>query len=165
MLPLPLTVFANSATPVIVGNSGNYSVSVLAYTTLDKAWTVLADFKSQSVWAPDIVKSQITKDLSGVIRLEQTYQAPYTFGLPINVSLNIVLSNGTGFKYSSVPGPFLKSLNGQWSLRKSQGGVLVTHSISVDPILPSALRPLYFKAQEHNLRQWMSILKRRMEEI
>ena len=44
------------------------------------------------------------------------------------------------------------------------GGVLLRHTIQVDPHVPDLLRPLYFELSEANLLQSMAILKRLIEQ-
>ena len=95
--------------------------------------------------------------------LMQTYRAGYTFGLPIKVHLSVHEDHLKGFSYKLIQGDQLNSLEGSWMITPVAGGVQLKHQMQVSPRIPGPLQPLYYEQQEQNLRQWMSILKIRME--
>jgi hypothetical protein len=81
--------------------------------------------------------------------------------LPLLAAL--VIDAPTGFSYRLISGDRLNSLQGQWSITPVAQGVQLKHQMQVDPQVPGPLRPFYYEQQEHNLLQWMIILKRKME--
>ena len=151
------------ARPILQGTQGKYIVTEFVTTTPQKAWMELTNFNSQADWAPDIKRSRVLKRRLNDIELQQTYRAGYTFGLPIKVHLSIQQSPPTGFSYKLIKGDQLKTLQGSWSIKPVNGGVQLTHRIHVDPQLPGALRTFYYEQQEQNLREWMTLLKRRLQ--
>ena len=56
-------------------------------------------------------------------------------------------------RYRLLRGERILSLQGQWSLTRVRGGVLVDHQIALEPDLPAFLRPTYDDLNESNLRQ------------
>ena len=151
------------AKPILRGSQGDYIVTEFVTTTTQLAWEVLTNFNAQAEWAPDISQAKVLKRTGNNLELQQTYRAGYTFGLPIKARLIIQESPPTGFSYKLIKGDLLNTLQGSWKIKTVANGIQLTHQIKVDPQLPSALRPFYYEQQEKNLRQWMKILKRRME--
>ena len=96
------------------------------------------------------------------LELAQTYQAPSTFGLPIKVVLAVEEQAPRWMRYRLLRGERILSLQGQWSLTRVRGGVLVDHQIALEPDLPGFLRPTYDELNESNLRQSMVVLRRLM---
>ena len=151
------------AKPVLLGSQGNYVVTEFVSTTPQRAWAVLTDFNSQAKWAPDISQTKLLNRSGSNLELQQTYRAGYTFGLPIKARLSLHESAPNGFSYKLIQGDRLNTLQGSWSIQPVAGGVQLKHQMQVDPQVPGPLRPFYYEQQEQNLRQWMTILKRRME--
>ena len=151
------------AKPILQGSQGNYVVTEFINASPERAWAVLTNFKSQAEWAPDISETTVLKHSGRNLELQQTYRAGYTFGLPIKSRLRIQELPPKGFNYKLIQGERLNTLQGSWTITPMSGGVQLKHNILVDPKIPRLLRPLYYELQEENLRQWMSILKRRME--
>ena len=154
---------AGLAKPVLRGSQGNYVVSEFIATSTQRAWAVLTNFNGQADWAPDISQTKVLKRSGTNIELEQTYRAGYTFGLPIKARLRIKESPSGSFSYKLIQGDRLNTLQGSWTIQPVAGGVQLKHQMQVDPQVPGPLRPFYYEQQEQNLRQWMTILKRRME--
>ena len=151
------------AKPILRGSQGNYVVTEFVATTPQRAWAVLTNFNSQAEWAPDISQTKVLKRSGSNLELQQTYRAGYTFGLPIRARLSVQETPPKGFSYKLIQGDRLNTLQGNWSIQPVTGGVQLKHQMQVDPQVPGPLRPFYYEQQEQNLRQWMTILKRRME--
>ena len=151
------------AKPVLRGSQGNYVVTEFVATTPQRAWAVLTNFNSQAEWAPDISQTKVLKRSGSNLELQQTYRAGYTFGLPIKARLSVQETPPKGFSYKLIRGDRLNTLQGSWTIHPVAGGVQLKHQMQVDPQVPGPLRPFYYEQQEQNLRQWMTILKRRME--
>ena len=151
------------AKPILRGSQGNYVVTEFVATTPQRAWAVLTNFKSQAEWAPDISQTKVQKRSGSKLELQQTYRAAYTFGLPIQARLSVKETPPKGFSYKLIQGDRINTLEGSWSIQPVAGGVQLKHQMQVDPKVPGPLRPFYYEQQEQNLRQWMTILKRRME--
>ena len=151
------------AKPILRGSQGNYVVTEFVATTPQRAWAVLTNFNSQAEWAPDISRTKVLKRSGSNLELQQTYRAGYTFGLPIKARLSVQETPPKGFSYKLIHGDRLNTLQGNWSIEPVAGGVQLKHQMQVDPQVPGPLRPFYYEQQEQNLRQWMKILKQRME--
>jgi len=151
------------AKPILGGSQGNYVVTEFVATTPQRAWAVLTNFNSQAEWAPDISQTKVLKRSGSNLELQQTYRAGYTFGLPIKARLSVQETPPKGFSYKLIQGDRLNTLQGSWTIHSVAGGVQLKHQMQVDPQVPGPLRPFYYEQQEQNLRQWMTILKRRME--
>ena len=151
------------AKPLLRGDQGNYVVTEFVATTPQRAWAVLTNFNSQAEWAPDIRQTKVLKRSGSNLELQQTYRAGYTFGLPIKARLSVQETPPKGFSYKLIQGDRLNTLQGRWSIQPVAGGVQLKHQMQVDPQVPGPLRPFYYEQQEQNLRQWMTILKRKME--
>ena len=151
------------AKPILRGSQGDYVVTEFVATTPQRAWSVLTNFNSQAEWAPDISQTKVLKRSGSNLELQQTYRAGYTFGLPIKARLSVQETPPKGFSYKLIQGDRLNTLQGRWTIQTVAGGVQLKHQMKVDPQVPGPLRPFYYEQQEQNLRQWMTILKRRME--
>ena len=151
------------AKPILRGSQGNYVVTEIVSTTPQRAWAVLTSFNNQAEWAPDISQTKVLKRSGTNLELQHTYRAGYTFGLPIKARLSVQETPPIGFSYKLIRGDRLNTLQGSWTIQPVARGVQLKHHMQVDPQVPGPLRPLYYEQQENNLRQWMTILKRRME--
>lgn len=160
-LALPLSL---KAQPVLQGRSGSWTVSTQVATTPQRAWILLSDYGGQASRSPDITAVRVLQRRGNSVVLEQTYQAAYTFGLPIRVRLRIEETPPLGFRYRLIQGDSLRMLEGSWTIQPLKGGVELRHRIKVEPLLPAPLRPLYDRHQEANLIQWMTRLKQRLEQ-
>ena len=158
-----LAVSPAVAKPILRGSQGNYVITEFVSTTPQRAWAVLTNFNSQAEWAPDISQTKVLKRSGSNLELQQTYRAGYTFGLPIKARLSVQETPPKGFSYKLIQGDRLNTLQGSWTIQPVAGGVQLKHQMQVDPQVPGPLRPFYYEQQEQNLRQWMTILKRRME--
>jgi hypothetical protein len=112
---------------------------------------------------PDIKQAHVLSRSGNTLELQQTYQAPYTFGRRIRATLAVRETPPRQLRYQLIQGDQIKTLKGSWTLTPVQGGVLLQHQIQIDPAIPGVLRPLYDELFEANLLQSMRILKRLIE--
>ena len=80
---------AQSTNPVIESIEGLTTASIFASVTPERAWEVLTDYEITGPEMPDIKLAKIISRQGERIKLAQTYQAPYTFGLKIFALLEI----------------------------------------------------------------------------
>lgn len=153
-----------SAKPTLKGSQGNYVASVFVAVPLKRAWTVLTAYEGMAGVMPDIKEVSVIRRKGSLVELQQTYQAPYTFGRRIRATLAMQESAPRQLSYELIRGELIRKLTGTWTLTPVSGGVLLRHQISVDPVIPSVIRPLYYELTEANLLQSMRILKSLMEQ-
>lgn len=144
------------------GSHGSYSVSISVPVTAAKAWRVLTRYEAMAGVMPDIKQAKVLRRNGSELELAQTYQAPYTFGLPIKATLRLQERAQRSLSYALIRGERIRSLSGSWTITPIPGGVKVEHRIAVEPDLPSVLRPTYDELTEINLRESMRVLKRLM---
>jgi len=154
---------AASATSTVRGSQGNYSASVFVAAPAKRAWAVLVNYEAMAGVMPDIKEAKVLRRTGPVVELQQTYQAPYTFGRRITAVLTMRETPPRQLSYSLVRGDQIKQLQGTWTITPVTGGVQLRHQLQVDPVVPGFVRPLYFELMETNLKQSMVILKRLME--
>ena len=150
------------ADPVLTGSKGHYRARMLVPVTQARAWAVLTNYEAMAGLMPDIRQAKVLNRQGSQLELAQTYQAPSTFGLPIKVVLAVEERAPRWMRYRLLRGERILSLQGQWSLTRVRGGVLVDHQIALEPDLPAFLRPTYDDLNEANLRQSMVVLRRLM---
>lgn len=150
------------ADPVLIGSKGRYTAKFFVPVTQARAWAVLTNYEAMAGLMPDIKQAKVLNRHGSQLELAQTYQAPSTFGLPIKVVLAVEEKAPRWMRYRMLRGERILSLQGQWSLTRVRGGVLVDHQIALEPDLPAFLRPTYDDLNESNLRQSMVVLRRLM---
>jgi len=150
------------ADPVLTGSKGHYRATMVVPVTQARAWAVLTNYEAMAGLMPDIKQAKVLNRQGSQLELAQTYQAPSTFGLPIKVVLAVEEKAPRWMRYRLLRGERILSLQGQWSLTRVRGGVLVDHQIALEPDLPGFLRPTYDDLNESNLRQSMVVLRRLM---
>jgi len=155
-------VQAALADPVLTGSKGHYRATMVVPVTQARAWAVLTNYEAMAGLMPDIKQAKVLNRHGSQLELAQTYQAPSTFGLPIRVVLAVEEKAPRWMRYRLLRGERILSLQGQWSLTRVRGGVLVDHQIALEPDLPAFLRPTYDDLNESNLRQSMAVLRRLM---
>ena len=155
-------VQAALADPVLTGSKGHYRATMVVPVTQARAWAVLTNYEAMAGLMPDIKQAKVLNRHGSQLELAQTYQAPSTFGLPIRVVLAVEEKAPLWMRYRLLRGERILSLQGQWSLTRVRGGVLVDHQIALEPDLPAFLRPTYDDLNESNLRQSMAVLRRLM---
>lgn len=153
-----------AAKPSLQGSEGNYSASVFVAAPAQRAWAVLVNYEAMVGVMPDIKEAKVLRRSGPVVELQQTYQAPYTFGRRIKAVLTMRETAPRQLSYTLVRGDQIRELRGSWSITPVAGGVLVRHQLFVNPEVPGFVRPMYFELMEANLRQSMAILKRLMEQ-
>ena len=154
---------SRAAQPSLRGRKGNYTATVFVAASPNRAWTVLTNHAAMVGLMPDIKQARVLSRSGNTLELEQTYQAPYTFGQRIRATLAIRETPPRQLLYQLIQGDQIKSLKGSWTLTPVQGRVLLQHQIQIEPVIPDALRPLYDELFEANLLQSMRILKRLIE--
>jgi membrane-associated protease RseP (regulator of RpoE activity) len=162
--PEPLIAQAPAAKPTLRGKQGTYTASVFVAVPAPRAWGVLVNYEAMAGVMPDIKDAKVLRRNGPVVEVQQTYQAPYTFGRRIKAVLTMRESAPRQLSYTLVRGDQIRELRGTWTITPVAGGVQLRHQIQVDPEMPSFVRPLYFELMETNLRQSMAILKRLMEQ-
>ena len=150
------------ADPVLTGSKGHYRATMVVPVTQARAWAVLTNYEAMAGLMPDIKQAKVLNRHGSQLELAQTYQAPSTFGLPIKVVLAVEEKAPRWMRYRLLRGERILSLQGQWTLTRVRGGVLVDHQIALEPDLPAFLRPTYDDLNESNLRQSMVVLRRLM---
>ena len=155
---------ATTSKPSLQGSQGNYTASVFVAASPQRAWQVLSNYGAMAGVMPDIKEAQVLSRNGASLMLRQTYQAPYTFGLRVNATLAVRENKPHQLSYSLISSEHIRQLKGSWTITPVAGGVLLRHTIQVDPRVPDFLRPLYFELSEANLLQSMAILKRLMEQ-
>ena len=150
------------ADPVLTGSKGHYRAKMVVPVTQARAWAVLTNYEAMAGLMPDIKQAKVLNRHGSQLELAQTYQAPSTFGLPIKVVLAVEEKAPRWMRYRLLRGERILSLQGQWTLTRVRGGVLVDHQIALEPDLPAFLRPTYDDLNESNLRQSMVVLRRLM---
>jgi len=155
---------APKAKPTLQGKQGNYSASVFVAAPPQRAWAVLVNYEAMAGVMPDIKEAKVLRRTGPVVEVQQTYQAPYTFGRRIKAVLTMRESAPRQLSYELVRGDEIRELRGTWTITPVSGGVIVRHQIKLDPEIPGFVRPLYYELTEANLRQSMAILKRLMEQ-
>jgi hypothetical protein len=155
---------ATPSKPSLRGSQGTYTASVFVAASPQKAWQVLSNYGAMAGVMPDIKEAQVLSRNGASLVLRQTYQAPYTFGLRVNATLAVRENKPHQLSYSLISSEHIRQLKGSWAITPVAGGVLLRHTIQVDPRAPDLLRPLYFELSEANLLQSMAILKRLIEQ-
>ena len=151
-----------SAAQQLSGRQGRYSVEIQVPVSAQRAWAVLSRYEAMAGVMPDIRQARVVRRSGRQLELAHTYQAPYTFGLPIQARLLLEESPPLQLRYRLLSGERIRSLEGRWSITTSGTGIRLQHQIQIDPELPAMLRPLYFELSEANLLQSMRVLRQLM---
>ncbi|WP_320675171.1 SRPBCC family protein [Prochlorococcus sp. MIT 1341] len=153
-------VFAQSQSnqPELTRLSGVTTSTITVPVELNRAWEVLTGYESTAIQMPDIKKVKIIFRNGHSLRLSQTYQAPYTFGLEISALIHVKETPKKMIEYKLLKGDLIRSLRGKWKLKPIDGGTMVSHSIDIDPEIPEVFKPVFRELSETNLNQSMKIL-------
>ena len=108
---------------------------------------------------PDIKDVTIISRKGEVLKIQQTYKAPYTFGLKVKALLEVEEKPKSMLNYKLLQGNFIRKLEGNWILIPVTGGTLVAHRIEIDPEIPGILKPLFYKRFDTNLKDSMKIIR------
>ena len=129
----------------------------------DHAWTVLTNYVATGEAMPDISKVQLLSRQGNVIRLHQTYNAPYTFGLTIRATLSVKETPKTSIRFDMVEGELIRQLNGSWTITPTSMGTHLRHTITLVPELPGMLQPVFAELTRNSLRESMQRLSDLMQ--
>ena len=142
------------------GSRGRYLGSVFVPVSAQKAWTLLTNYSQLPSVVPDIKRVRVLSRQGNRVEVEQVYQAPYTFGLPIQARLLFEEQAPRSLSYSLLQADQIRRLQGSWTVLPAQGGVVLQHRIELEPNLPAALLPSYYALNETSLRQALESLRR-----
>ena len=149
--------------PTLEGKAGKYKASIIVNATPMHTWNILTNYQAMAGKMPDIKDVKLLGRAGTTARIQQTYQAPYTFGLQINATLEMQEVSPTQLIYRLIKGDQIRTLKGRWELTPLNGRTQLTHQIHIDPIVPNFVRPVYNELFEKNLRHSMAILKQMIE--
>ena len=127
------------------------------------AWAVLTNYVATGEAMPDISKVQLLSRQDNVIRMRQTYQAPYTFGLTISATLAVKETPKTSIRFDMVEGDLIRQLNGSWTITPTPTGTRLRHTITLVPELPAMLQPIFAELTRTSLRESMQRLRDLMQ--
>tara|TARA_B100001964_G_scaffold69381_1_gene78680 strand:- start:855 stop:1424 length:570 start_codon:yes stop_codon:yes gene_type:complete len=128
-----------------------------------RAWEVLTDYVTTGEAMPDISNVQLLSRQGNNVRLRQTYQAPYTFGLTISAVLGVAETPKTAIHFRLLKGDLISALSGSWTLTPTQTGTRLHHTITLVPELPDLMQPLFAQLTRTSLRESMLRLSALME--
>ncbi len=154
---------ASPAQPSLSGGDGRYRASIVVNTTPQRAWTVLTRYEAMAGQLPDIQQVRLLSRSGNSVQLQQTYQAPYTFGRRIRATLRLQENPPKQLSYQLIQGDDLRELQGSWTITPLGKSVRLTHQLRIDPVMPAFIRAVYDELFEANLLQSMRTLKRLME--
>ena len=151
---------AAQATTIQIEQSGNTRTAVMTLPVSQAhAWTVLTNYVATGEAMPDISKVQLLSRQGNLIRMRQTYQAPYTFGLTISATLAVQESPKTAINFQMLQG----KLNGSWTITPTPTGTRLRHTITLVPELPGMLQPVFAELTRNSLRESMQRLSGLMQ--
>ena len=172
-LLLPLAIISAAALPaaqaqtevnVQVEQQGNTrTASMTVAVPPQRAWEVLTDYVATGEAMPDISNVQMISRQGNNLKLRQTYQAPYTFGLTISAVLAVTETPKTAIHFRLLKGDLISSLSGSWTLTPTQSGTRLRHTITLVPELPGLMQPLFAQMTRTSLRESMRRLSALME--
>ena len=155
------STFASKNDPVVLSRvNGVTTASIMVSVPQTQAWDVLIQYEKTALKMPDIKDIKILSRKGPLIKLQQTYKAPYTFGLKIQALIEIEEKPKSMLNYRLIEGKHIRKLEGNWILIPVNGGTLVAHRIDIEPSLPGILKPLFFKSFDANLKESMVIIRR-----
>ena len=112
---------------------------------------------------PDISKVKLLRRQGNVVRIRQTYKAPYTFGLAISATLAVKETPATSIRFDMVDGDFIRQLNGSWTITPTSMGTRLRHTITLVPDLPPMLQPIFAELTRTSLHESMQRLSDLMQ--
>jgi Polyketide cyclase / dehydrase and lipid transport len=151
-----------TAAQQLYGSRGHYRASIVVPVSQQQAWRVLTRYEAMAGVMPDIKQARVISRSGRQIELAQTYQAAYTFGLPIKARLRLEETAPQQLTYSLISGERIRSLSGSWTITPVSGGIRLEHRIAIDPEVPGFLRATYYELSEENLLESLRVLKRLM---
>ena len=112
---------------------------------------------------PDISEVKLLRRQGNVIRIRQTYKAPYTFGLAISATLSVRETPKTSIRFDMVDGDLIRQLNGRWTITPTSMGTRLRHTITLVPELPAMLQPIFAELTRTSLHESMQRLSDLMQ--
>ena len=153
-----------AVTTIQIQQAGNTrTASMTLPVSPGHAWKVLTNYVATGEAMPDISKVQLLNRQGNVIRMRQTYQAPYTFGLTISATLSIKETPKTSIRFQMVEGDLIRKLNGSWTITPTSMGTRLRHTITLVPELPAMLQPIFAELTRTSLRESMQRLRELMQ--
>ncbi|KZR90607.1 Polyketide cyclase / dehydrase and lipid transport [Synechococcus sp. MIT S9508] len=151
-------------TTIQIQQSGNTRTAEMTLPVSQAhAWNVLTNYVATGEAMPDVSKVQLLSRQGNLIRMRQTYQAPYTFGLTINATLSVKESPKTAINFHMLKGDRIRKLNGSWTITPTTTGTRLRHTITLVPELPGMLQPVFAELTRNSLRESMQRLSELMQ--
>ena len=151
-------------TTIQIQQAGNTRTAAMTLpVSPEHAWTVLTNYVATGEAMPDIRKVQLLSRQGNVIRIRQTYQASYTFGLTISATLAVKETPATSIRFDMVEGDLIRKLNGSWTITPTSMGTRLRHTITLVPELPPMLQPIFGELTRASLRESMERLSELMQ--
>lgn len=161
--PLASHAQTKTAFPIAIQQQGNTRTATMTLPVPpERAWAVLTNYVATGEAMPDITKVQVLSRSGSSLRLRQTYQAPYTFGLAITADLSVEEVPKRVIRFRMLRGDQIRRLDGQWTLTPVQMGTKLQHTITLVPELPSVLQAGFRQLTQPSLQQSMRLLQLRM---
>ena len=130
---------------------------------VERAWAVLTNYARTFAAMPDVAAVQLVSRQGQKLQLQQVLQAPYTFGLRINVLLEGEENpQSRNLRYRLVRGENILALSGEWTLTPDAGGTLIRHTIRLQPEIPCLLQSSFRSLHDASLRQSFETLHQLM---
>jgi len=152
---------ANEATAVTIQIQQSGTTRTAAMTlpvSQVHAWKVLTDYVGTGEAMPDIRKVQLLSRQGNLLRLRQTYQAPYTFGLTISATLVVKESPKSAIRFHMLEGDRIRKLDGSWTFTPAADGTRIRHTLTLVPDLPDMLQPVFAELSRNSMRETMQRL-------
>ena len=139
-----------------IQQTGNTRTAVMTVPVSQAhAWTVLTDYVTSGEAMPDISKVQLLSRQGNLIRIRQTYQAPYTFGLTISATLAVKETPKTSISFRMLEGDRIRKLNGSWTFAPTANGTRIKHTVTLVPDLPDVLQPVFAELTRNSMHETM----------
>ena len=122
---------ASPAQPSLSGGDGRYRASIVVNTTPQRAWTVLTRYEAMAGQLPDIQQVRLLSRSGNSVQLQQTYQAPYTFGRRIRATLRLQEVPPKQRSYQLIQGDDLRELQGSWTFKPLGKNIGTTHQLGI----------------------------------
>ena len=158
------TARAQTKVSVQVEQQGNTrTASMTVPVPPQRAWDVLTDYVKTGEAMPDISSVQMISRQGNNVKLRQAYKAPYTFGLTISADLAVTETPKTAIRFRMLKGDLIRALSGSWTLKPTETGTRLRHTITLVPELPGLMQPLFAQLTRSSLRDSMLRLSALME--
>ena len=162
-LPPALQVVQASGRVQLVRRGEQATLSMQVPVPVERAWAVLTNYSRTFAAMPDVAAVQLVSRQGQKLRLRQVLQAPYTFGLKINVLLEGEENpQNRSLRYRLVRGDNIRALSGEWTLTPDAGGTRVRHTIQLTPEIPGLLQSSFRSLHDASLRQSFEKLRQLM---